>query len=275
MIKRSSQLISAAALSALVYGGASENVWAQNDAWTGAHFGAHFGYDRTRFKFSGGPSVTDSGAIGGLLGGINFFQSGNVVVGAEADISWLDATANKFASSTTPGSTSLSISTSVAISTSTSTSVTTIVTGSTAVPVTSTITNTVSTTVTTTTTVTTPATTTTTSLNAELNWKATLRARGGFLMSPTLFVYATAGVAWADMDVSLSVNGVGVSSTNPMLFGGVYGGGVETLITPNMLARIEVLHFDFQEETVNFGAVPTKLNVDETVGRIAVSFKLN
>jgi outer membrane immunogenic protein len=61
--------------------------------WTGSYLGAHLGYGwgKTGISAAGLGSTSTSGGIGGLHGGYNW-QSGNVVFGAEGDLSlsWMD-----------------------------------------------------------------------------------------------------------------------------------------------------------------------------------------
>lgn len=231
-------LLSSVAVASLIIGNLSHSAHAQQP-WTGTYGGVHVGYDWTRFDFSPGSSETSTGAIGGALAGVNFFQSGNIVVGAEADISWLDADAHHTSTSTSTLTTTYFFNGPSSYSLSTIT------------------------------------TTTTTSLNAALNWKASLRGRAGLLLTPTVYAYTTAGIAWADVDVKLTVNGVSSGQSGVMLFGGVVGAGTETQLAPNWLARLEILHFMFQQKDITLGSQTTRLDVDETVVRAAVSFKFN
>ena len=213
--------------------------------WTFAYAGGHAGYDWSEAEFSQATSVSidlDGGAAG-LLGGINFFQSGNIVAGFEADFTWLGGDGTISESTTTNfscSSGSANVSESASIS-------------------------------------------------ADLNWKATLRGRAGVLVDPNVFVYGTAGVAWANADVTSNLSTLAgfdfftctatiatIATREDMtFFGGVVGGGTETLIAPNIYARAEVLHFFFEDETTNLLGVPVNVDLDETIARGAVVFRFN
>lgn len=82
-------------------------------------------------------------------------------------------------------------------------------------------------------------------ISDELNWLATLRGRLGFAMDRVLF-YGTAGVAWADIDTTVSsgTQSVGDSATGT---GYVVGGGVEWMLQPNWTLKAEYLYTDIGE----------------------------
>jgi outer membrane immunogenic protein len=84
-----------------------------------------------------------------------------------------------------------------------------------------------------------------------VNWLASARGRLGIAGGGdgrTLF-YATAGVAWADIDYS------SVGSFSDTHVGWVVGGGVERALTPNLSARVEYLYYGFDSVTAPAGTV--------------------
>ena len=83
-------------------------------------------------------------------------------------------------------------------------------------------------------------------------------------------LYATAGVAWADMDYSAAL-APGFSETH---FGWVAGGGIEHMLSQNLSARVEYLYYDFNDATAPAGALGVgATNVDPSTQ--VVRFGLN
>jgi outer membrane immunogenic protein len=81
----------------------------------------------------------------------------------------------------------------------------------------------------------------------------TARGRLGFLATPTLFVYGTGGLAYGDVDASISLLqvgtiprgiGAGTGSLSEMRAGWTAGGGVEWKFAQNWSAKLEYLHYD-------------------------------
>ena len=237
---------SAVASSVLVLGGTafSGGAQAQQPDWTYAYVGAHVGYDWTGLDFEGGASTDDTGAIGGVLAGINFFHSGNFVLGVESDISWTDANGGVSGSQIVTGNCNTMPFDLSGVET--------------------------------------------TSVSADVNWKATLRGRAGMLLDPAVLVYGTAGVAWANVDVTGTKSTPQFNSGNCLVtqatttdddsrthFGGVFGSGAEMQLTPEVFGRLEVLYFTFQDKTYNLGGSPINIDLDETVVRAAITLRLD
>lgn len=91
-------------------------------------------------------------------------------------------------------------------------------------------------------------------VNAQLGWDGSVRARVGYVMSPTWLVYATGGVAWQRITTSGSCDGAAASLCNPPGFsesatatktGWTLGGGVETMLWSNWIGRAEYRYSDF------------------------------
>jgi outer membrane immunogenic protein len=68
-----------------------------------------------------------------------------------------------------------------------------------------------------------------------LNWFGTVRGRAGYLITPTLLVYGTAGFAYG---------GLSAGNFNSTRTGWTAGGGVEWMFLPNWSAKAEYLYTD-------------------------------
>ncbi len=86
----------------------------------------------------------------------------------------------------------------------------------------------------------------------KLDWFGTLRARAGLLVTPTVLLYATGGLAYGHVDSSLTAGTIGnpatsVVSDKSTKLGWVAGGGVEAALNRNWLVRAEYLYMDLGE----------------------------
>ena len=81
-------------------------------------------------------------------------------------------------------------------------------------------------------------------LTSESGVEGSLRARLGYVVSPNVMLYATAGGAAKDLEVS----GGGVSDSNTML-GWTAGGGADIMVTEQVFGRVEYRYTDFGSET--------------------------
>jgi outer membrane immunogenic protein len=128
----------------------------------------------------------------------------------------------------------------------------------------------------------------------------TLRGRAGVLWGPSTLIYATAGLAWANVQQTASytqfVNGplIGipgpgnnVGGVNQEVFGGVIGGGIEWKWTPNLSIKAEYLYADLGHVTMNTGAIQptvggfifgttqahTETHVNDNIARVGINYK--
>ncbi len=111
---------------------------------------------------------------------------------------------------------------------------------------------------------------------AEVNASGTLRGRLGIPVGPVLF-YATAGYAWTDLEITVGT-AAGSASRSASFDGIVYGGGAEVAVLPRLALRIEALHFDYSESTLDLGALGRSIDSFDpstTVVRAGISFRLN
>jgi outer membrane immunogenic protein len=88
-------------------------------------------------------------------------------------------------------------------------------------------------------------------ISQSLEWLATVRARLGWTVAPTVLAYVTGGLAIGQIDTDLTVNGVNGLGLVPAFFsfdktklGWTVGGGIEARISGNWTAKIEYLYVD-------------------------------
>jgi len=88
----------------------------------------------------------------------------------------------------------------------------------------------------------------------QFNWVGSARGRAGIAFNGNrTWLYGTGGAAWADVDYTAP----GVSGFSNTHFGWVAGGGVEHMLTQNLSARVEYLHYSFDEATGLVGGITT------------------
>ena len=98
--------------------------------------------------------------------------------------------------------------------------------------------------------------------DSESGVEGSLRARLGYVVSPNILLYATAGGAAKDLEVS---DDFGNSDSNTML-GWTAGAGADIMVTENVFGRVEYRYTDFGSETFDLGGVGT--DVDDKDHRI-------
>ena len=86
------------------------------------------------------------------------------------------------------------------------------------------------------------------------NWLATLRGRLGFLATPSFLIYATGGLAIADLQLSDAIAFAGsgtfnAATSNNTQTGWTAGGGLEWMFLPNWSLKGEYLHVDLGNVT--------------------------
>ena len=94
--------------------------------------------------------------------------------------------------------------------------------------------------------------------NSSLNWLGTVRGRLGYLVTPSLFVYGTGGLAYGGYDIGIKnfINSEDASPTNyhflvsgrsgnpKTMVGWTAGGGVEWMFLSNWSLKTEYLFYD-------------------------------
>ena len=94
---------------------------------------------------------------------------------------------------------------------------------------------------------------TTTIETTEINWLSTVRARGGYTILPELLVYATGGLAIADVDRTGSVSAPALAqswsySSSDVRLGWTLGGGLEVALSESVSLKGEYLYVDLGSE---------------------------
>lgn len=110
-----------------------------------------------------------------------------------------------------------------------------------------------------------------TAASSEVNWLSTVRARAGFAADRVL-LYATGGVAWADMDFSLS-DGATTFSGNDTLTGYAVGAGVEWALGLNWTARAEYLYVDLEDAKFSGGGTAASFDNAFHTMRVGLNYK--
>lgn len=109
------------------------------------------------------------------------------------------------------------------------------------------------------------------SASADLNWLSTIRARAGYAADKML-IYATGGVAWADMDYKANVSGHRFSDSDTAT-GYAVGGGIEWALASNWTAKAEYLYIDLDDTRIsNAGDAADFDNAFHTM-RIGLNYK--
>jgi outer membrane immunogenic protein len=90
-------------------------------------------------------------------------------------------------------------------------------------------------------------------LSQKIDWFGTVRARGGFLVSPTVLLYATGGLAYGEVKTSDAI-GVAptVFSATTTNVGWTLGAGVEGAIGGGWTAKFEYLYVDLGRASGTF-----------------------
>jgi len=95
------------------------------------------------------------------------------------------------------------------------------------------------------------------SFTLKTQWDASLRGRVGHLVTPSVLVFATAGVSWMSIKTSSVCTAVTAScsaiatltpltaSVSDIVVGWTVGGGVEAMIAPDWLVRAEYRYADY------------------------------
>jgi outer membrane immunogenic protein len=87
-------------------------------------------------------------------------------------------------------------------------------------------------------------------IHSKIDALGSARARAGYLLTPNLLAYGTAGLAWGRSEVNIA----NILIAKPTLFGWVAGGGLEWKLPGfnHVRVRGEYLHYDFGSTTYAF-----------------------
>ncbi len=119
-------------------------------------------------------------------------------------------------------------------------------------------------------------------------WFGTLRARLGFLVTPTVLLYGTGGLAYGQADTSFNSEFSGTScgpftcitgDSSSIKTGWAGGGGVEWMLAPHWTLRAEYLYLDLGSNTVTAAnpfapafALTASSTFKESIARAAINF---
>ncbi|MDX2258918.1 MAG: outer membrane beta-barrel protein [Hyphomicrobiaceae bacterium] len=108
-----------------------------------------------------------------------------------------------------------------------------------------------------------------------------LKAKAGYAAGPWL-LYATGGVAWADVEVeataTASIGGVTASQSiggGDVLVGWTAGGGAAYRFSKGLSANIDVSHYSFSDDLEDGAVFIADAEIDVTVVRGGLTFHLN
>ena len=125
-------------------------------------------------------------------------------------------------------------------------------------------------------------------LEARIRWFGTLRARAGFLITPTLFAYGTGGLAYGNVKVTdtITVNtgtiATSVISQSNTKAGWTAGAGLEGVFwwwnAPNWTWKVEYLYIDLGRfngsgSDPSGGAFSWNTRVTDNIVRVGVNYK--
>ena len=113
-------------------------------------------------------------------------------------------------------------------------------------------------------------------LSSKLDWLATVRGRFGYAVN-NIMVYATGGVAFAEVKNSLLIPGFPGASNSTTKTGWTIGGGVDYMFTPNWIGRLEFLYADLGDQTTSYAATglnyTSSLSHELIIGRVGLAYK--
>jgi outer membrane immunogenic protein len=116
-------------------------------------------------------------------------------------------------------------------------------------------------------------------LNSKIDALGSARLRAGYLFTPNLLAYGTAGAGWGRARLSVDVCGTGcidILDSRTNLFGWVAGGGLEYKLWEHVRIRGEYLHYDFGSTSFAFQPIITINNkVTDDVARGALIWSFN
>jgi outer membrane immunogenic protein len=110
-------------------------------------------------------------------------------------------------------------------------------------------------------------------ISSSHDWLTSLRVRLGYTTGSWLF-YGTAGFALSDFELDLRSAGLNASLSDTS-FGYAIGGGLEYEFTTSISARVEALHYDFDQETFPLSGGSVTANPDVTTIRAGLTLKFN
>jgi outer membrane immunogenic protein len=125
-------------------------------------------------------------------------------------------------------------------------------------------------------------------LSQKIDWFGTVRGRAGVLVTPTLLLYATGGLAYGEVDsgATIGLTPTVFPSTTATHAGWTVGGGIEGVIGGNWTARLEYLYVDLGRVSGSFlttivpvggGVLSANYSsrVTDNIVRVGINYKFN
>lgn len=106
-------------------------------------------------------------------------------------------------------------------------------------------------------------------LEHDLHTMGSFRGRAGFLLTPSLLLYGTAGLAWANMDIGYA----GAPQKSDTFFGYQVGTGAELMMTNNVTLRLEYIYTDLERDRVLHSGQANFYDPDFHTVRAGIAFK--
>jgi outer membrane immunogenic protein len=127
------------------------------------------------------------------------------------------------------------------------------------------------------------------SVSVRADWSLSLLGRIGYLVMPTVQIYATGGPSMLRAEATLNCTSAGVCGANPIApfsqtnsvnkFGWTVGAGVEAMLMGNWRGRLEYRHSDYGTYSTSFGApaqlalaANIKLHTDSVMAGLSYGF---
>jgi outer membrane immunogenic protein len=106
-------------------------------------------------------------------------------------------------------------------------------------------------------------------------WLATFRGRAGWLAAPNMYLYATGGLALANVNTASSVNFNGTInnlSDSTTHAGWTVGAGLEWMFTRRWSAKVEYLYVDLGHATNPLPISNNELSLTENIVRVGINY---
>jgi outer membrane immunogenic protein len=107
--------------------------------------------------------------------------------------------------------------------------------------------------------------------NVDVNWFSTVRGRVGYAAGPAL-LYVTGGLAFADVDYSVTAPGVTLSKSS-IKTGYALGGGIEWAFDPNWSLKSEYLFVDLGDEALSSGGFSSRSETEFRTVRVGLNYR--
>lgn len=120
-------------------------------------------------------------------------------------------------------------------------------------------------------------------IKSDIKWFSTARLRVGLVHSGNILFYATGGLAYADVDTTLTFQPLDFQASNSdWKFGWTAGGGVEFIRHGQWSLRAEALYMDFGDETYSYSDTTCGIGCtarqrwedDMWIARIGLTYRL-